>query len=119
MTEATVKEPLRVMFCIGVTQNFFDLPPTRIKAIWEGYVAMMDQLNTMEGVSIIGTMDDDRLMVGTSYSWPWTSYILADVVDYDTVVAGCNLFRTIKISEDEFLWKYGRIEARVGRKFIL
>lgn len=119
MSQTTEKEPLRVMFCIGVTQNFFDLPPARIKDVWNAYVAMMEELKAMPGVNIIGTLDDDRTLVGTSYSWPWTSYILADVDTLDTVVAGCNLFRTIKVTEDELLWKYGRVEARVGRKFIL
>lgn len=119
MTQATEKEPLRVMFCIGVTQNFFELPPTRIKDVWNAYVSMMEQLNSMPGVKILGTMDDDRTLVGSSSAFPWTSYILADVDTLDTVVAGCNLFRTIKVTEDELLWKYGRIEARVGRKFIL
>ncbi len=119
MTQTTQKEPLRVMFCIGVTQNFFDLPPNRLKAVWEAYVAMINELKNLPGVKILGTMDDDRVMVGTSYAWPWTSYILADVPDYETSVAGCNLFRTIKVSDDEFLWKYGRIEARIGRPFIL
>jgi hypothetical protein len=114
----TVKEPLRVMFCIGVTQNFFELPETQIGLVWKGYGEMMTALNELPGVRIIGTMDDDRLMVGSSASWPWTVYIMADVVDLDTVIKGCDLFRSIKIGEDR-LWKYGKIEARVGRALII
>lgn len=114
----TTKDPLRVMFCIGVTQNFFELPESQIGLVWKGYGEMMTALNEMPGVKILGTMDDDRLMVGSSASWPWTVYIMADVADLDTVVKGCDLFRSIKIGEDR-LWKYGKIEARVGRALII
>lgn len=111
-------DPLRVMFCIGVTQNFFDLPESKTGAVWKAYGEMMTALNEMPGISIIGTMDDDRTVVGASDAWPWTVYIMADVSDLDTVIAGCNLFRTIKIGEDR-LWKYGKIEARIGRALII
>jgi hypothetical protein len=111
-------EPLRVLFCIGVTQNFFELPESGIAAVWKGYGEMMSAMNAMPGVTILGTMDDDRTMVGASASWPWTVYIMADVADLDTVVAACNLFRTVKIGEDR-LWKYGKIEARIGRALII
>jgi hypothetical protein len=33
-------------------------------------------------------------------------------------VAACNLFRTVKVGEYR-LWKYGKIEARVGRALII
>ncbi|SFV15071.1 hypothetical protein [Pseudoduganella namucuonensis] len=112
------KDPLRVLFCIGVTQNFFDLPESGIAAVWKGYGEMMSALAALPGVTVLGTMDDDRTMVGASASWPWTVYIMADVADLDTVVAGCNLFRTVKVGGDR-LWKYGKIEARIGRALII
>jgi len=118
MTQTVEKDPLRVLFCVGVTQNFFDLPASQTGAVWKAYGEMMTALNEMPGVNIIGTMDDDRTMVGKSDSWPWTFYIMADVVDLDTVVAGCNLFRTTMIGEER-LWKYGRIEARIGRGLVI
>ena len=114
----TPTDPLRVLFCIGVTQNFFDLPEAEIGAVWKGYGEMMSAMNAMPGVTILGTMDDDRLMVGSSAAWPWTVYIMADVIDMDTVVAACNLFRTVKVG-DFRLWKYGKLEARVGRGLII
>jgi hypothetical protein len=43
---------------------------------------------------------------------------MADVADLDTVVAACNLFRTTMVGEHR-LWKYGKIEARVGRALII
>ncbi|MBY0242885.1 MAG: hypothetical protein K2X55_26595 [Burkholderiaceae bacterium] len=112
------KDPLRVLFCIGVTQNFFDLPESDIGAVWKGYGELLSSMNTLPGVTILGTMDDDRTMVGASASWPWTVYIMADVVDLDTVVAACNLFRTVKVGAYR-LWKFGKIEARIGRALII
>jgi hypothetical protein len=112
MTTAT---PLRVLFCIGVTQNFFDLPSSETGAVWAAYGVMLKDMSKLPGLTIMGTMDDDRLMVGTSASWPWTAYILAEVDTLDTVVAACNLFRTTPVG-DYKLWRYGKIEARVGRE---
>jgi len=107
-------EPLRVLFCIGVNQNFFDLPTGQGKAVWDGFTTMLSQLWALPGVSVLGTIDDDQHMVGPSDSWPWTSYVLADVTDQPTVAAACNLFRTVQVGEHG-LWRYMKIEARVGR----
>ncbi len=52
----------------------------------------------LPGVTILGTMDDDETMVGTSPdAFPWTCYILADCPDRNTVKAACNMFRTIEV----------------------
>ena len=107
-------QPLRVLFCIGVNQNFFDLPTGQAGPVWEGFTSMLTQLGGMPGVRVLGTIDDDRHMVGPSHSWPWTCYILADVIDQPTVAAVCNLFRTVQVGEHS-LWRYMRIEARIGR----
>ncbi|MET7852230.1 hypothetical protein AB0D78_30295 [Streptomyces avermitilis] len=107
-------KPLRVLFCIGVNQNFFDLPTGQGKAVWDGFTTMLSQLWELPGVSVLGTIDDDQHMVGPSDSWPWTSYVLADVTDQPTVAAACNLFRTVQVGEHG-LWRYMKIEARVGR----
>ncbi|MFF1568070.1 hypothetical protein ACFVY1_31905 [Streptomyces sp. NPDC058293] len=106
--------PLRVLFCIGVNQNFFDLPTGQGKAVWDGFTSMLKQLHELSGVRVLGTIDDDQHMVGPSGSWPWTSYVLADVDDQPTVAAACNLFRTVQVGEYG-LWRYMQIEARVGR----
>ncbi|MFC4464603.1 hypothetical protein ACFPH6_08530 [Streptomyces xiangluensis] len=106
--------PLRVLFCIGVNQNFFDLPTGQGKPVWDGFMSMLAQLHELPGVSVLGTIDDDRHLVGPSDSWPWTCYVLADVVDQSTVAAACNLFRTVQVG-DHGLWRYMKIEARIGR----
>lgn len=106
--------PLRVLFCIGINQNFFDLPTGSGGMVWKAFVSMMQQIEDMPGVTVLGNMDDDSHMVGPSDGWPWTCYILADVDTADTVKACCNLFRTVPVG-DHGLWRYAKIEARIGR----
>lgn len=106
--------PLRVLFCGGVTQNFFDLPREQIGEVWQAYSKMLNAVEAMENVRVLGVMDDDRLVVGSSDGAPWTFYIMADVANLDTAVAVCNLYRTTPVGEYN-LWRYGKIEARVGR----
>lgn len=108
------KNPLRVLFCIGVTQTFFDLPASGIKTVWAGVGEMLKGMNSLPGLTILGTMDDDQVMVGASHAFPWTCYILADVDSVETVTAACNLFRVTEVGEHR-LWRYLRVEARMGR----
>lgn len=75
----------------------------------------MAEIDAMEGVTVLGMLDDDETMVGTSPDgYPWTVYIMADMPDRESVIAACNLFRTIEVGEYR-LWKYCRVEARMGR----
>jgi hypothetical protein len=106
---------LRTLFCIGINQNFFNLPKDRISIAWAAFSSMMTQLAAMPGVEVIGTMDDDSHVVGPSSGWPWTCYILADVDKQETVKAACNLFRTTMVDDEHALWTYAHIEARMGR----
>ena len=113
MSQAT-QEPLRVLFCIGITQNFFDLPTGEGIAVWKGFSTMMSSLGALPGMTVLGVLDDDRLMVGASTHSPWTVYIMADVDCHQTVIDACNLFRTTPVNEYS-LWKYAKVEARIGR----
>jgi hypothetical protein len=110
------KKPLRVLFCIGVNQNFFDAAPAEAGQVWQAFGTMLKGLANLPGVKIIGTMDDDQIMVGPSLAAPWTAYILADVPDMETATAACNLFRATSVGDGTYkLWKYCRVEARLGR----
>jgi len=108
------RESLRVLFCIGVQQTFFEEPGARVgelaKAIQEAFV----DLGGRFGLHVLGTMDDDELMVGPSVDWPWTAYILADAPSLGAVTGVCNIVREAPVGEHR-LWRYLRIEARVGR----
>ncbi|UOT03380.1 hypothetical protein MPY17_31265 [Rhodococcus opacus] len=110
----TKTEPLRVLFCIGINQNFFDLPTGQGGLVWKAFSGMMDAVAETPGVRVIGDIDDDSHLVGPSDGWPWTCYILADVDTQETVKAVCNLFRTTLVGEYT-LWRYAKIEARIGR----
>jgi hypothetical protein len=108
-------QQLRVLFCFGVTQRFFDEDPARVPELARGITEAFDDLGGRFGVTVLGTMDDDELMVGSSPTWPWTCYILADVPDLQTVTRVCNLVRESEVAGAR-LWKYLKVEARVGRQ---
>jgi hypothetical protein len=110
---------LRVLFCIGVNQNFFDATPAEAKQVWGAFGVMMKGMEETPGIRVIGNMDDDQLMVGPSTTAPWTTYVLADADTLENVAAVCNLFRTTPVGDSSKLWKYCKIEARVGRELII
>jgi hypothetical protein len=107
-------KPLRTMFFISINQNFHDLALPEASRVVQAFIAALDDLKGRFGIDVLGTMDDDQMMVGASEGWPWTAYILADVPNLDAVVAVCNLFREVSAGDGQ-LWKYARIQARVGR----
>ncbi|MBJ7536214.1 IacB protein [Marinomonas transparens] len=114
------KKPLRVMFCMGINQNFMDAPREEQLDVWAAFSEMWNGIHNMEGVTVIGNMDDDQSMVGPSSGYPWTTYLLADVIDYDTVTACCNLFRTTSVGDSPYkLWRYAKVESRIGRELIV
>lgn len=106
---------LRVLFCIGVTQSFFDERGDGVGSIVGAIGEAFDDLAGRFGVTVLGTMDDDELMVGSSSSWPWTAYILAEAPDLVAVTGVCNIVREGTVGEYR-LWRYLKIEARVGRQ---
>ncbi|CAM5786009.1 IacB protein [Castellaniella caeni] len=114
------KKPLRVLFCIGINQNFMDAPAQEKKDVWQATLTMLRGIRDLPGVTVLGNMDDDRIMVGPSQQFPWTTYVLADVPDFDTTVAACNLFRVTPVgTAGDCLWKYARVEARIGRELVI
>lgn len=110
----TDRSVLRVLFCVGITQTTFESERSFFPELIEATRAAFADLHGRFGVTVLGTMDDDELMVGQSASYPWTAYILADVPDLDAVRQVCNIVRETPVGEHR-LWRYMRIEARVGR----
>jgi hypothetical protein len=106
--------PFRVLFCIGITQTFFEQPREKIPEILAAFKAAFGDLDRRFGVRVLGTLDDDRIQVGHSMSQPWTSYIMADVPDMDTVVRICDQLRSTPVG-DGLLWRFARIDTRIGR----
>lgn len=107
-------EPLRVLFCIGVTDGFFGADASEVGAVKQGIEDAFADLSGRFGVRVLGTMDDDQLMVGSTVAWPWTSYILADAPNLGAVQAVTNIIRSSEAAGHR-LWRYLKIEARVGR----
>ena len=106
---------LRVLFCIGVRDAFFDAGPGDRQEAFEAIPPAFADLRKRFGIEVLATIDDDRLMVGPSSSWPWTSYVLADAPDLDAVAGVCNILRSTDLESGNKLWRYLKIEARVGR----
>jgi hypothetical protein len=117
MADYREKDPdsLRVLFCLGVTQSFFEQDPAHLPTMIESITEAFADLKGRFGIDVLGTIDDDELMVGHSWSWPWTCYILADCPDLEAVTKVCNIVRETEV-DGARLWKYLKIEARVGRK---
>jgi hypothetical protein len=105
---------LRVLFCFGVTQSFFEEESGRVGEIAGGITKAFEDLGGRFGLEVLGTMDDDELMVGSSETWPWTCYILADAPDLEAVTKVCNILREAEAGGRR-LWRYLKVEARVGR----
>lgn len=110
----------RVLFCIGVNQNFMDATKDVMGDVWQAFSAMMKGISDLPDVNVLGIMDDDRIQVGPSSSAPWTAYIMADVPNLEAVIAGCDFFRSTPVGDGTYsLWKYCKVEARIGRKLVV
>ena len=105
---------IRVLFAFGLTQDFFNEDRSRIPAIMDALKASFADLQQRFGVRILGTLDDDELLVGARETWPWTCYIMAEVPDRKAAADVCNLLRETEVG-DARLWKYLKVEARLGR----
>jgi len=106
--------PLRVLFVSRLTEAFYCADAATAAEVGQTIHDVFGGLPSRFGITVLGTLDDDRLAVGGSETSPWTGYILADVPELGTVIAICNLLRETWIGEDR-LWKFMTIEARVGR----
>lgn len=106
---------LRVLFCFAVTQSFFDSEPALLPAIIDGVKEAFADLRGRFGVEVLGTLDDDELVVGASSGWPWTAYILAEVPELEAVHRVTNILRETEVAGFR-LWRFMRVEARVGRE---
>lgn len=107
-------EQLRVLFAFGLTEDFYRADAEHVNACVAAFDSAFDNLGGRFGVTVLASMDDDQLQVGPSASWPWTAYVIADAPSLDAAIAVCNVVRETPVLEDR-LWKYVKVEARVGR----
>ena len=105
---------LRVLFAFGLTQDFYAADTEHVNAMVNALREAFTDLSGRFGATVLGGMDDDQLQVGPSTGYPWTAYILADVPSFDVAHQICNLVRETPVLEGR-LWRYIKVEARVGR----
>jgi len=111
-----MSQPLRTLLCFNNHPTFFSLPFDQIGPIWKATQELMSSIARMDGVTVVGTFDDDQTLVGASQGFPFTWYIMADFPDRNAVQAACNLLRSIVVGDgNDRLWKYMTVEARMGR----
>jgi hypothetical protein len=109
---------VRVMFCVGGVQNFFDIAGTADgKRVLEVARALFQSIGDRSDVRILATMDDDQLQVGASSGFPYTAYLIADVDNLEAVIAACNSFKESQIDGSP-LTRFLRLDARLGRPLL-
>lgn len=111
-TEA--KEPLRVLFCIGGTQNVYDADDAELAALTGALSTGFADLSGRFGIKVLGTLDDDLLMLSATTQFPWGCYILADCPDLEAVKRVCAVVRDTRVGNHR-LWKYVSVDVRIGR----
>jgi hypothetical protein len=107
--------PVRTLFCFGLLQPFYDIDEATRRKVFETLLEAYADLRGRFGITVLGTLDDDRSVVGPTFTYPWTCYILADAPDHDAVTRFCNILREFRVGEDR-LWRFLKIEARTGRE---
>jgi hypothetical protein len=109
------KTSVRALFCFGVLEPFYDLDDATRKQVFDKLLEAYSDLKGRFGVTVLGTLDDDRFVVGPTLGWPWTCYILAEAPDYDSVAKVCDILREFSVGEHR-IWRYMKVEARTGRE---
>ncbi len=112
---STQMSPIRTLFCFGLLPAWFEADAATRKQAHDKLYEAFDDLKGRFGVAVLGTMDDDRTLVGPSLGFPWTCYILADVPDYATVARVCHQLSEVQ-SAGSRLSRYMTVEARMGRE---
>jgi hypothetical protein len=114
---ADESQGLRVLLCMAVTQTMCDEEQEKLPEIFAKVEEAFRDLEGRFGLRVLGTFDDDQIMIGSSTGWPWTAYVLADAPDYPSIVKACNVIRETLVGPHR-LWRYLRLEARVGRRLV-
>ncbi|PJJ45185.1 hypothetical protein ATK23_2441 [Glutamicibacter mysorens] len=105
---------IRSLLCIGVLPPFFSATAEERKAVFNATKSSFADLTGRFGVRVLGTFDDDTIQVGPSDGFPWTCYLLLDAPDYESIRQICSIIRDTPVGDSQ-LWKYYKIEARLGR----
>ena len=66
----TEPKMMRTLFCVAVNQNFHDLPLPQAQQLMGVFITALDDLKGRFGMEVLGTFDDDQMMVGASNGAP-------------------------------------------------
>ncbi|MFC4086300.1 hypothetical protein [Amycolatopsis samaneae] len=110
----SASDQLRVLFRIWVTREFYAAPADEQAQVFKAIPPAFDRLGERFGVTVLGTLDEDLLQVGTGAREP-ISYVLADAPDLAAVRTVCEIVRTERVGEFP-LWRYLEIDARIGHE---
>ncbi|RJO70751.1 hypothetical protein D5S18_26470 [Nocardia panacis] len=105
---------LRVLFRLWVTREFYSAPAAEQARVFEAIPPAFDRLGERFGITVLGTLDEDLLQVGTGAREP-ISYVLADAPNLAAVQAVCGIVRNALVG-DFPMWKYLEIDARIGHE---
>jgi hypothetical protein len=108
------EEGVRALICLGVTQTWFDSDPSILPGVGGVIKEAFSGLRAKFGIEVLGTIDDDSTMVGAAQGWPWTGYMIVHAPSREAVAALCNLVRVTEVRPGERVWKFMKIEARIG-----
>ena len=105
---------IRALFAINITEEFFAQDRANLKDIGEAIKEAFNDLSGRFGIKVLGTFDDDLLQCGSNDSFPFISYILAEVPDVAAAMKVANLVRTPYGAGR--LTRFLKIEARIGHE---
>lgn len=104
---------LRVLFCIGVLPDFYAQPSADFDRLLKPFGTAFNDLGARFDIHVLGTLDDVYLQNGPSFGYPWTCYILATAPHHHAVAQVVAQLMNVEV--DGFrLWRYAKIEARLG-----
>lgn len=104
---------LRVLFCIGVLPDFYAQPTAEFDRLLQPFAEAFDDLGSRFGIEVLGTLDDICFQAGPSTGYPWTCYILARTPSHDAVRGVLDQLMTLEVGPHR-MWRYAKVEARVG-----
>ena len=117
MVYAKSSDRQRAILLGAMTAAWYDIQSdgerARVIARFQG---LMDEWRGL-GAQVIGTLDDDLLMVGEPAGGRWTFYLLFDI---DGMQVATDMIQRIREPVDGIkMDTYVRFEAHVGRPFFL
>jgi hypothetical protein len=117
MVYARSTDHARAILLGAMTSAWYEIPTDNERARVIGrFGKLMEEWEAL-GARVVGTLDDDLLMVGEPAGARWTFYLLFDVDSPQVVV---DMIQRLREPVDGIrMDRYVRFEAHVGRPFFL